>query len=174
MEKLILMNSYDFKDLPENIFAIDIEVKLDEEFINFMSHWVLNFSIPHILIFETISGIREELEAELKGNKLSYKLDKIKGIDRYNIFINDINEFISGLKLAIFEINQGFEGYIYIDKINNDKNCYQTDVDNLFKDYKYIIVLTEVGCTFISNDVKIACAEDVAQTFPKNVFFEIL
>ncbi|MED4936021.1 hypothetical protein [Heyndrickxia coagulans] len=170
MTKLTLMKNYDLNDLPQGMFIVDMEIILDENAIDFLNKWLLNFPKLDIFILEPMSGIREELELKIKHENLVCFF-KIGYKERYVILLTDINDFIKIFKIAIFEINQGYNAYVFINKGNNVVS-YDEDLNKLFQKYEYTLIFSEVGITFMSHDKKLTTMDDIIRTLPEDTIVE--
>lgn len=163
MKEIDLMAGNLFKDaLPNDFFSYEMGIHLDEGFIAFMKVWMKLFPTPDILAFVGLSGFKEKTEGELTENNLLYRVRKINRVERYAVYLRSLDDLLRALKAAIFEINNGFKGYIFIERMGAMPNFFTgDDIARLIPDYKHTIFLFEEGISFISKDKRFSTIEKV-------------
>lgn len=164
------MTSYDFShSLPKEYYSYDIGIPLDDGFISFMAEWLRKFPIPDMLVFDGLSDFKEKTEGEFKENNILYQLRKIKGVERYVVFLRSFDELLKALKTAIFEINNGFEGCIFFERTGAVPNFFSADIESFIPNYKYTIFLCDDGLSIISKDESLSAIEKVKASLPGNL-----
>lgn len=167
MKEIDLLAGHLFKDaLPDDFFSYDMSLTPRDGFISFIDEWLREFPTPDVLVFDAMTGSREEVKDKLIKNNILYRVRKISKLDRYVVFLRDFSELLAALKTAIFEINNGYEGYIFIERSGAIPNFFAADLNALIPIYKYTLFLFDDGFSLISNDQSLSAIEKVKATFP--------